>query len=116
VGVWHFVSDDADPWRLVRHYLDAVPSGSYLALSHVTADGQRPDRVQRFKDVYSAASENLHFRTHEQIDHLFDGLEFLPPYEGAEPGLSYVDVWGSKNPDEVDPAHTWLPAGVARKP
>src|SRR3569833_286104 len=115
IAIWHFVSNGADPWALVRRYLNAVPSGSYLALSHVAADGQDPDKVQRFIDVYKGATAPLHFRTKDEISRFFEGLEYLSPYEGAEPGISFVDKWGSKNPNEVDPSHTWLPCGVGRK-
>jgi hypothetical protein len=114
--VWHFVSRDLDAYALMRRYLDAVVSGSYLALSHATADGQRPDKIRQLYEIYAKTNAHGDFRTWEEIDKFFDGLEYLPPYEGAEPGLSYCDKWGSKNPDEVDPAHTWVPAGVARKP
>lgn len=115
VAIWHCVGPEDAPYGLMKQYLDAVVSGSYLALSHSTTDGQRPEKVQRLREVY-AATPGGNFRTWDEIDRFFDGLEYLPPYEGAEPGLSYCDLWGSKNPNEVDPAHTWLPAGVARKP
>jgi hypothetical protein len=116
VSIWSSVHPEKDPYGLMKQYLDAVVSGSYLALSHSTADGQRPEKVQRIREVYSATRPGANFRTWDEIDRFFDGLEYLPPYKGAEPGLSYCDLWGSKNPNEVDPAHTWMPAGVARKP
>ena len=37
-AVLHFVADSADPWGLVARYAQALAPGSYLALSHVTAD------------------------------------------------------------------------------
>lgn len=40
VAVVHFVPDADDPWSHVAHLLRALPSGSYLALSSVTADRQ----------------------------------------------------------------------------
>lgn len=116
VAIWHFVPDELDPFGLLQKFMDAVPSGSYLALSHGTADGQRPEKIQRWWDVYSQASAQLHLRPRTDIERFFTGLEYLPPYEGAEPGLSYIDVWGSKNPASADPAHSWIPCGVARKP
>lgn len=115
VAVWHFVPDGADPWARVSQYMNAVPSGSYLALSHITAEGQDPGKVQRFKDVYKNSTAPLNFRTLDEIERLFEGLEFLAAYEGVGPGLSFIDKWGSKNPGEVDPAHTWGACGVGRK-
>lgn len=114
-AVWHFVADDENPPDLIRQYIDAVPTGSFLGLSHITSDGQDKAKVQRFLDVYSRSSASVHFRTREQIAELFVGLEFLPPYAGPQPALSFVDLWGSTAPHHVDPAHTWLPAGVAVK-
>ncbi|MEU1361403.1 SAM-dependent methyltransferase [Micromonospora zamorensis] len=36
VAVLHFVPDGDDPYALVRHLLDALPAGSWLAASHAT--------------------------------------------------------------------------------
>jgi hypothetical protein len=115
-AIWPFVRPEDDPYGLMKQYLDPVAAGSYLALSHGTADGQHPEKVQRFREIYAATPSGARLRTWDEIDRFFAGLDYLPPYEGAKPGLSYCDLWGSKNPNEVDPAHTWLPAGVARKP
>ncbi|MGH3252702.1 MAG: SAM-dependent methyltransferase, partial [Trebonia sp.] len=41
-AVLMFVSDAADPWRLVSTYMRALPPGSYLALSHLTDDAKPP--------------------------------------------------------------------------
>ena len=47
----------------------------------------------------------------------FDGLELVPPYEGAEPGICYTGVWGAEDPVLADSdGARWLYCGVARKP
>jgi hypothetical protein len=38
VAVHHFVPDEKDPAGLVALYRDALPPGSYVAISHLTAD------------------------------------------------------------------------------
>ena len=38
LGLLHFIPDADDPYGLIRCYLDAVPSGSYLAISHASSD------------------------------------------------------------------------------
>ncbi|MWA02814.1 hypothetical protein F8568_021025 [Actinomadura sp. LD22] len=117
VAIWHFVGGpEQDAVALLREYLDRAVSGSYLALSHITADGQRADQVERIKEIYNDATAKVHFRTFGEVGRFFDGWEYLSPHEGAEPGLSYAELWGSKNPAEVDPSYSWVPAGVARKP
>lgn len=113
-AVWHFVPEDPRP--LLRRYLDAVPAGSYLGLSHITSDGREERKKQRLLDVYSRATAQPVFRTRAEIARLFGDLELLPSHEGATSGMSFVDFWGSAPPDEPDSAQTWLPCGVARKP
>jgi hypothetical protein len=38
IAIMHFVPDQDEPYEIVRSLLDALPSGSYLALSHLTGD------------------------------------------------------------------------------
>jgi hypothetical protein len=38
LAVLHFVTDAQDPARIIRAVMDGVPSGSYLAIRHHTAD------------------------------------------------------------------------------
>ena len=42
VGVLQFIPDSDDPWGVLARYVDALPAGSYLALSHFTADSMPP--------------------------------------------------------------------------
>jgi hypothetical protein len=38
VGIFHYVLDREDPYGIMRRLLDAVPSGSFLAVSHLAKD------------------------------------------------------------------------------
>jgi hypothetical protein len=38
LAVLHLVADAQDPAGIIRAYMDAVPSGSYLAIGHHTDD------------------------------------------------------------------------------
>jgi S-adenosyl methyltransferase len=38
VAIMHFITDAEDPARILAVFRDALPAGSYLALSHATAD------------------------------------------------------------------------------
>lgn len=113
VALWHFVPDCADPWTLIETDMNAVPSGSYIALSQLTEDGQRPDRAERPKAVYNTPTPRLFPRPIPVIEQLFDGLRLVSPYARAAPGMSFIDAWGSNDPPAVDPAHTWGPCDVA---
>jgi hypothetical protein len=44
VAILHFIADVEDPARILAAFRDALPAGSYLALSHATADFRRPPR------------------------------------------------------------------------
>ena len=56
-------------------------------------------------------------RTKDEIERSFAGLAFETPYPGAEPGLTYVGLWGCDNPEVADDdASRWFYAGAARKP
>ena len=116
-AVLMFVSDSADPWGLVARYMDAMPPGSYLSLSHLTDERKPPLTVERFRAVFDKASERMHFRSHADIARFFDGLELVPPYEGAEPGLTFTGIWGAEDPVLADSeGQRWLYCAVARRP
>jgi hypothetical protein len=117
VAVLHFISDDDDPHGLVAQYMDAVPSGSYLALSNATDDRQAPRLSSAAVEIYKSASSTGHLRTHAEVTRFFDGLEIVPPYPGAEPSVTYVGEWGAEDPEAADDAGSrWVYAAVARKP
>ena len=116
-AVMMFVSDRSDPWGLVGKYMSAIAPGSYLALSHLTDDYKPPMTTERFRAVFDRATEQLHFRSKDGIARFFDGLEMIPPYEGAQPAICYTGVWGAEDPVLADSdGARWLYCGVARKP
>ncbi|HEY2549317.1 MAG TPA: SAM-dependent methyltransferase [Streptosporangiaceae bacterium] len=116
-AVLHFVADGSDPWRLVARYMAALAPGSYLALSHATADKLPPAAAQSARDTYANATEQMHLRPRAEVERLFAGLELVPPYQGAEPGLVHVGLWGCDDPELADSdGSRWEYAAVARRP
>ena len=116
-GVMYFVADESDPWGIVARFVAATPAGSYLALSHLTADSKPPRAVQEGQDVYARATENLHFRSRAQVARFFDGLQIVPAYPGADPAVSYVGEWGADDLSLADGDDSrWLYCAVARRP
>ncbi len=101
-AVLHFVSDSEDPGGLVATYTGALAPGSYLALSHATHERIPPQAVQGIYDVYAGATSNIYLRSLADIEQLFDGLEMVPPYPGASPGLAFVGSWGADDPERAD--------------
>jgi hypothetical protein len=107
-----FIPDDDDPHELVRRYMDAVPSGSYLVISHPASDGGMPATVanratERYNELVSTSMTR---RSREQFEAFFDGLELL------DPGIVQMWQWrpdpGDQPPEMISPAY----CAVARKP
>jgi len=116
-AVLMFVADSADPWSLVTRYVRAMRSGSFLALSHLTDDLKPPLAVDGFRRVFDHATEQMHFRSKEQVARFFDGLQFVPPYEGAVPALTYSGLWGAEDVQLADSdGSRWLYCAVAKIP
>jgi hypothetical protein len=53
-AILHFLDEDDDPYGLVERLMAALPSGSYLVLSHITADFERPDAGESLTDAQAA--------------------------------------------------------------
>jgi S-adenosyl methyltransferase len=118
VGMLYFVSDQDDALGKVRRLVEALPSGSYVALSHVISDWQSEDVILDGTEVYRTRSTTqLYVRSKAEVAMFLDGLEIVPPYEGAEPALNYVGFWGAEDPVMAhDDASRWFVAAVARRP
>jgi len=116
VAVLHFIPDDDDPWGLVARYVDVIPSGSYLALSHGSADNASERIRDAIVKVYAATPTPPTERTRTEVERFFDGLELLPPYPGAAPGVTFAGLWGADSPEEADSEGSRLfYAAVGRK-
>lgn len=117
IAVTHFVPTKDNPWAIVADYMDRLVGGSYLALSHGTADRQPEDRVKAWYDVYADATEGGFFRPKHQVERFFAGLELVPPYPGAAPAVTFIGEWGAEDPAAADSDDSrWIYGGVARKP
>jgi S-adenosyl methyltransferase len=116
-GVLMFVSDGSDPYGLVARYVRALAPGSYLSLSHLSADHKAERAVAGFRAVFDTATEQLYFRSKDEVARFFTGLELVPPYEGSGPELCYPGVWGAEDVPAADTdGSRWLWCGVARRP
>lgn len=110
VAILHFVTDDEGPADIVHRLMAAWPAGSYLALSHLTADSSA--EVHQAVQPYNQATSPMIPRTKAKVESLFAGLTFV------EPGLVYAPAW-RPDPDtdlREDPARAFGYGGVARKP
>ncbi|WP_041253782.1 SAM-dependent methyltransferase [Frankia sp. EAN1pec] len=108
VALFHFITDEENPAGLLAEFMDAVPSGSYLVLSHLTTDGPPAEGVARTEAAYEKATSPIVFRPRIAIENFFSGLDLV------EPGI--VRPWQWHPGDDGSPETDWLSAGVARKP
>lgn len=73
--------------------------------------------MQTGVEIYGRATESAHPRTRAEIGRFFDGLELVPPYDGAEPMITNVGMWGAEDPAAADSdGSRVLYCGVARRP
>ncbi|MFK4599566.1 SAM-dependent methyltransferase [Streptomyces pristinaespiralis] len=112
VALTHFLGDEDRPYDLVARLVDALPSGSYLVLSQLTADFD-PVAVGRGVAMYAAGGVTLAPRTKDEIARFFDGLDTV------DPGLVQLTDWHPELAvgESVDEkAVISLYGAVARKP
>jgi hypothetical protein len=110
LAVLPFIPDADDPTGIVAKLAGALAPGSYLAISHVTADFA-PEQVAAAVAAYNAVvSVPVTPRTHAQVSGLFGGLPLVAP------GVVPVTQW---RPSVVGLPHRMTAdvyAGVARIP
>lgn len=109
VSIVHALGDHPDRYGLVSALVEAVPSGSYLVMSHLANDITPEETEEATRRLNERAAEVYVLASAADFARYFDGLELL------EPGITRVDEWGKgadDDPEVVVPFH----AGVARKP
>jgi hypothetical protein len=104
--VLHFIPDEDGPHAIAARLMDAMPAGSYLAVSDATRDIDT-DRVLSATALYNARTGPVRStpRSRAQIAGYFAGLDLV------EPGLVPVSQWRTSGPAPLAPAY----AGVGRK-
>jgi SAM-dependent methyltransferase len=112
VAVLHFLADDEHPREVISEIIAALPAGSYLALSHVTADHVPASAAATAQGVYTSASAPVTARTRAEITRFFDGLTLV------EPGVTDVSAWRTEIPPtpprgQTTPAYIY--GGIAMK-
>jgi SAM-dependent methyltransferase len=106
VASCHFVPDADNPRDIIARYVSALPSGSFVALSHLTAD-QMPAESAGVAEVMRHSSDPMYFRSYDEVAALFDGLDLV------EPGVVDAPKW---RPDDDTNPQEGVYVGVARVP
>ncbi|MFJ6216550.1 SAM-dependent methyltransferase [Streptomyces sp. NPDC092296] len=108
VGLVHHLNDSEDPAGLVRTYLDRLPAGSFLLLSHFC------NATPEARELEKAIQQTLgtgRMRGREEIEGFFDGLEL------QDPGVVPVVRWHPEEPVPEPPTASTLLVfgGLGRK-
>ncbi|GEL20771.1 SAM-dependent methyltransferase [Pseudonocardia asaccharolytica] len=113
-GTLHHVPDEDDPAGLMRPYLDALPAGSFVAITHFWDPGEENAELHAFARNLEAGLMHLGsgwFRHRSEIAAMFGDLEMLPP------GLTELEEWWPAGPParELHPEQHLILGGVGRK-
>jgi O-methyltransferase involved in polyketide biosynthesis len=93
VAVLQFIPGDDEARQVVARLRAGVAPGSFLVISHITADDLDPDVAGEGRRIYSTTSlGSITPRSPAQVASLFQGTELL------EPGLVGVDHWRAGGP------------------
>lgn len=117
-GILHFFPDEV-PYTIVDEVMAALPSGSYLSITHATPDLN--PALAEVGELYRSNKMDAFPRTHAEIAHFFRNLDLV------DPGVVVSRVWptpeassteevgNAKTAAEIDAEIAFF-CGVARKP
>jgi hypothetical protein len=87
IAVMQFISDEDAPYDIVRTLAEALPEGSYLAMSHPTNDYFPPETRQHITTMSGPVHGTYRPRSAEEF------ARFLAGYELVLPGVVPVSRW-----------------------
>jgi S-adenosyl methyltransferase len=106
----HFLLDDDQAHAILTRLIDALPAGSYLLLSHYTAQVHREAMLEYQRLWNENATPPITTRSSGQISRFFDRLELL------EPGVISCPLWRPAPRHIGTPVEVDMFCGVGRKP
>jgi SAM-dependent methyltransferase len=95
VAMLHQVPDEDDPAGIIARLRDAVAPGSYLVISHGTAEG-RPEAINEGVQMLRSGGVPATLRTRDEVERLFAGFELV------EPGVVPAPRWHPDSPEGVE--------------
>ena len=107
----HFIPTEDDPAGIVAALRDALPAGSWLALSHGTTDFHPAEVTAPAAAAYDTAPAPPILRPRTAIEPFFDGFTL------EEPGLVQAPLWhpDTKPPRPKDLKKIGMYAAIAAK-
>ncbi|MEU5691319.1 SAM-dependent methyltransferase [Actinosynnema sp. NPDC020468] len=97
IALLHFVPDSEDPHGIVAAYRDAVPAGSYLAVSHAgVEEGEWDPAWDDARGTYNRGVSEMTYRSRREVEALVAGFDLV------EPGVARLPLWHPESLEDVD--------------
>ncbi len=115
LGTLHHFNGSAErPAEIMKEYVAALPSGSFVAISHFfDPENEDSATARKMEDFFlHSPMGSGTFRTQKQIEDLFAGLEMVPP------GVVRCADWWPDGPrlKDLNVAQRTIAGGIGRKP
>ncbi len=110
LAILHYVPDLDQAQRIVARLVSAVPSGSYLTISHAASDISPEEMAEMIRRMNEHLAEGNHVgRSRDVVGRFFADVDLV------EPGVVKVTEWRPASAVEAEgPTSLW--GGVGRKP
>ena len=112
IALLHFFTDDQHPQAIVSSLIDVLPSGSYLAITNLTADFMDPDQAARATQAGQQGGITYVPRTQAEVAAFFSGLDLVDP--GVVPCRRGGRTAARRPPPTARPATRRLAASLER--
>jgi S-adenosyl methyltransferase len=115
IGTLPFYAGERSPQSIMAEYIDALPSGSYVAISHFIdpETSELSDFARRLEQAFQRSPMGRGiFRTRSEIEGMLAGLELL------DPGLVLCADWWPDGPriKPLDTVQNCIVGAVGRTP
>ena len=110
LAILHYIPDLDEAQRVVARLVDAVPSGSYLVISHAASDISAQEMAEMIRVMNEHLAEGNHVGRPRDVV-----AKFFTDVDVTEPGVVKVTQWRPASPMQAKgPTSLW--GGVGRKP
>ena len=110
LGILQGIPDEDDPGGIIARLMDAVPRGSYLAVTQLARDVAADEVAEGVQRYNQQSAFPVAARTYAQACQFFAGLDLV------EPGVVQVHRWRPPAGDPGTDRNLAIYAGVGRKP
>jgi hypothetical protein len=110
LAILNAIPDSDNPYAIVARLMDAVPSGSYLAISHGGSDLLGQERLDGVTDIATRRmQQKVIYRSREQVARFFEGTDLVAP------GLVRIEEWRPEpGTDRTGKSSGWCAVGRKR--